>query len=174
MTSKKKRSRSAAAERRATTRPTQTVPTDPAPVEESPHLEPDLAGAAAIASAPNPDVAASNSLPVNETEALAQTEASVEATAMAPARESPAESVASANRLSALDAAAKVLAEVGQAMSCAEMIAAMATKGYWSSPRGRTPAGTLYSAILRELQTKGDKARYCKTERGKFRFNNAL
>jgi hypothetical protein len=58
--------------------------------------------------------------------------------------------------------------------SCAELIAAMAVKGYWSSPRGRTPAGTLYAAILRELQSKGEKARFGKTERDKFRLNSTL
>jgi HB1, ASXL, restriction endonuclease HTH domain len=70
--------------------------------------------------------------------------------------------------LSALDAAAKVLGETGQAMTCTELIVAMAAQGYWSSPKGRTPAGTLYSAVLRELKTKGDQARFRKTERGKF------
>jgi hypothetical protein len=69
---------------------------------------------------------------------------------------------------SALDAAAKVLGETGQAMSCPELIAAMAAQGYWKSPQGRTPAGTLYAAVLREIQTRGDQARFRKTERGKF------
>ena len=77
-------------------------------------------------------------------------------------------------RLSALDAAAKVLVETGQAMSCAELIAAMAAKGYWSSPKGRTPAATLYSALLRELQTKGENARFVKAARGQFRLRGAL
>jgi hypothetical protein len=54
------------------------------------------------------------------------------------------------------------------------LIAAMAAKGYWSSPRGRTPAATLYSAILRELQTKGETARFIKTERGKFAQRGAV
>jgi hypothetical protein len=36
---------------------------------------------------------------------------------------------------SALDAAAKVLGETGQAMNCPELIAAMAAQGYWVSPR---------------------------------------
>jgi hypothetical protein len=72
------------------------------------------------------------------------------------------------DKLSALDAAAKVLAETGQAMTCQEMIDAMAKKGYWTSPGGRTPAATLYSAILRELKSKGDQCRFVKTERGKF------
>jgi HB1, ASXL, restriction endonuclease HTH domain len=69
---------------------------------------------------------------------------------------------------SALDAAVKVLGETGQAMNCPELIAAMAAKGYWKSPKGRTPASTLYAAVLREIQTRGDQARFRKTERGKF------
>jgi hypothetical protein len=44
----------------------------------------------------------------------------------------------------------------------------MAAQGLWSSPAGKTPAATLYSALLKELQTKGDQARFVKTERGKF------
>jgi hypothetical protein len=67
-----------------------------------------------------------------------------------------------------LDAAAKVLGENGQAMTCQEMIDAMAAKSYWSSPNGKTPSATLYAAILREIQTKGKDARFTKTERGKF------
>jgi hypothetical protein len=70
-------------------------------------------------------------------------------------------------KLSCLDAAAKVLAEAGKAMTTQEMIDAMAAKGYWSSPGGKTPSATLYSAILREL-TKGTESRFVKTERGKF------
>jgi HB1, ASXL, restriction endonuclease HTH domain len=80
----------------------------------------------------------------------------------------PPDEPAPVKKLSALDAAAKVLGETGQAMNCPELIAAMAAKGYWSSPKGRTPAGTLYSALLRELKTKGENARFRKTERGKF------
>ena len=70
-------------------------------------------------------------------------------------------------KLSALDAAAKVLEETGKPMNCQEMIDAMAAKGYWTSPGGQTPAATLYSAILRELGNKGADARFVKTERGK-------
>ena len=71
-------------------------------------------------------------------------------------------------RLTALDAAARVLAESGQAMSCGELIAAMAAKGYWTSPAGKTPSATLYAAMAREIQVKGAAARFRKTERGKF------
>ena len=71
-------------------------------------------------------------------------------------------------KLSALDAAAKVLAESGEPMTSKEMIDAMAAKGYWTSPGGKTPQATLYAAILREMQTKGADARFTKTERGHF------
>ncbi len=53
-------------------------------------------------------------------------------------------------------------------MNCKEMIDAMAAKKYWSSPGGKTPHATLYSAILREINTKGKDARFKKSERGKF------
>ena len=53
-------------------------------------------------------------------------------------------------RLSALDAAVKVLEErdPGDApLSCAQMIERMAAKGYWTPVRGgKTPANTLYTA----------------------------
>jgi hypothetical protein len=75
---------------------------------------------------------------------------------------------AKAKKVGCLDAAAKVLAENGQAMNCQEMIEAMATKGYWTSPGGKTPHATLYSAILREITTKGQESRFVKSERGKF------
>jgi hypothetical protein len=48
------------------------------------------------------------------------------------------------------------------------MIEAMSAKGYWKSPGGKTPDRTLYSAILREIATKGKDARFKKTERGQF------
>jgi hypothetical protein len=74
----------------------------------------------------------------------------------------------SALKLSALDAAAKVLTETGTALTCQELIQVMADKGYWTSPAGKTPAATLYTAILKELKTKGALARFQKTAPGKF------
>jgi vancomycin resistance protein YoaR len=71
-------------------------------------------------------------------------------------------------KVSALDAAARVLEDAGQAMNSQEMIEAMAKKGYWSSPKGLTPHATLYAAILREIKMKGKEARFAKTDRGKF------
>ncbi len=74
-------------------------------------------------------------------------------------------------KLSAIDAAAKVLAEADEPLNAKQMIDAMATKGYWSSPGGKTPHATLYSAILREITAKGNEARFKKTERGHFAVN---
>ena len=76
-------------------------------------------------------------------------------------------------KLSALNAAARVLSETGQAMSCQEMITAMTAKGYWTSPGGQTPEATLYSAVIREIAKKGAESRFKKTERGKFASKGA-
>ncbi len=73
-----------------------------------------------------------------------------------------------ANTMSALDAAAKVLAQTNSPMTAQEMIEAMAAKNYWRSPGGATPRSTLYAAILRELKVKGNNARFKKTAPGKF------
>ncbi len=73
-----------------------------------------------------------------------------------------------AGKMSALDAAAKVLTESNEPMATKEMIEAMAAKSYWTSPGGATPHATLYSALLREINAKGKEARFVKSERGKF------
>ncbi len=73
-----------------------------------------------------------------------------------------------AKRVSALDAAAQVLAASSVPMRAIEMIAAMEAKGLWKSPGGKTPEATLYAAIIREIAAKGDKARFKKHERGVF------
>ena len=75
--------------------------------------------------------------------------------------------------LSQLDSAAKVLGEAAEPMTTKEMVDAMTNKGYWTSPGGKTPHATLYSAILRELQSKGDTGRFIKTDRGHFKLRTA-
>lgn len=70
--------------------------------------------------------------------------------------------------MSALDAAHRVLTESSEPLNAQQMIQQMSEKGYWTSPGGKTPHATLYSAILRELTTKGDNSRFVKTERGRF------
>jgi hypothetical protein len=74
-------------------------------------------------------------------------------------------------KLSCLDAAAKVLASAKEPMTTKALIEAMAEKKLWTSPGGKTPAATLYSAILREITTKGKEARFKKADRGLFGIN---
>jgi hypothetical protein len=101
-------------------------------------------------------------------ETVAPAKASSEAQPKKPAK-GPKEP--KGKKVSALDAAAKLLGEAGQPMTCMEMIEAMSKKGYSTSPGGATPQATLYSAILREIKIKGKEARFQKTERGKFAIN---
>jgi hypothetical protein len=75
--------------------------------------------------------------------------------------------------MSCLNAAVKVLVEKGEPMNCKEMIEAMATKGYWTTPGGKTPHATLYSSIAREIRDKGKESRFKKSERGKFASTGA-
>ena len=74
-------------------------------------------------------------------------------------------------KLSAINAAAKVLGETKKALNCKELVEAMADKGYWKSPGGQTPHATLYSAISRDIQKKGKDSRFKKADRGKFAVN---
>ncbi len=71
-------------------------------------------------------------------------------------------------RLSALDAAARVLAKAKEPLSCRQLIQIMAEQGLWKSPAGATPDRTLYSAMLKEVATKGDQSRFVRVERGRF------
>ena len=74
-------------------------------------------------------------------------------------------------KLSALDAAALVLAGTPEPMTAPELIEAMASRKLWASPNGKTPAATLSAAIGREIATKGTAARFQKTGRGRFARN---
>ncbi len=71
-------------------------------------------------------------------------------------------------KVSALDAAAQVLASSKEPMNAKELIEAMAAQGLWTSPGGKTPHATLFSALIREINVKGKESRFVKTERGKF------
>jgi len=79
---------------------------------------------------------------------------------------------AAPSKASALDAAARVLRESGQPMTCPELIEQMAAKGYWTSPKGKTPASTLYAAIAREVKLKGAASRFIKTGPGRFAWRD--
>ncbi len=71
-------------------------------------------------------------------------------------------------RLSALDAAAQILAKAGKPMKAQELIAAMAEQNLWKSPAGKTPHATLYAAMMREARDKGGASRFKKVGRGQF------
>ena len=78
---------------------------------------------------------------------------------------------AKSKKLSAIDAAAQLLKTSKEPMGCKQLIEAMAAKGLWTSPGGKTPHATLYSAILREINEKGKESRFVKTDRGRFAAN---
>jgi len=90
----------------------------------------------------------------------------------APADEKPAKAKKvkepKAKRVSAIDAAAQVLTASKEPMNCMALVEAMATQGLWESPGGKTPSATLYSAIIREIATKGKDSRFVKKDRGMF------
>ena len=90
------------------------------------------------------------------------------AKAKTPKAAAPAKTKKADGKMSALDAAAKVLADAGEPMNTKAMIEAMAAKNLWKSPGGATPWATLYSAITREINEKGADARFVKVERGQF------
>ena len=71
-------------------------------------------------------------------------------------------------RISGLDAAARVLEEVGEPLNVKQIVELAEQKHYWKSPGGETPSATIYSAIMREISKKGKDARFRKVERGKF------
>jgi hypothetical protein len=129
------------------------VESSPAPSEEAPAPE-------AIAEP------ATLTEPVPEEPAAPEPPAETKPAKKARARKPKAD--AAPQKTSALDAAAKVLGEELRPMSTKELIGLMAAKGYWSSPGGKTPAATLYSAFLREIDTKGDAARFVKVGKGQF------
>ena len=93
---------------------------------------------------------------------------SAKAPKAASAKKAKAKPATNGKKLSALDAAAQVLAASKEPMNAKQMIEAMTTQGLWKSPGGKTPHATLYSAILREIATKAAEARFQKTSKGHF------
>jgi hypothetical protein len=93
---------------------------------------------------------------------------------LAKVRKAKKEKADKPKRVSALDAAAEVLKASDAPMRAKEMVEAMAAQGLWSSPNGKTPEATLYSAIIREIGKaveSGTISRFRKTERGMFTYN---
>lgn len=74
-----------------------------------------------------------------------------------------------AKKLSLINAALEVLKSDNAALNTKQMVEAAKAKGYWTPGAGKTPEQTLYSAIMREIKTKGDASRFVKDARGHFR-----
>ena len=75
-------------------------------------------------------------------------------------------------RPSGLDAAVAVLAEAGKPLNCGDMVKRMLETGLWKT-NGKTPAATIYAAIIREIAAKGGDSRFRKTDRGTFELTAA-
>jgi HB1, ASXL, restriction endonuclease HTH domain len=176
----------AAAESAAAEALAQPAAPEPAPVEPSVEKpateatevpvvlarEPLPADATHTAEEVSPETAPESATPLEQTAGQPDV---LSATTKQPRRSKPtAAPQKKEKQRSALNAAAKVLEETDQALTCPELIAEMAARGYWTSPAGKTPAATLYSALLREISAKGSSSRFVKTERGKFARSGAL
>lgn len=72
-------------------------------------------------------------------------------------------------KMSGLDAAAKVLAEAGKPLGTKAIVEMALAKGYWRTS-GATPQGTLHAAISREIAAKGAESRFRKVARGMFEW----
>ena len=54
--------------------------------------------------------------------------------------------------------------KAGKAMKAGEIVEAMTTKGYWTSPGGKTPAATIYAAIITHIAKKGTDSMFARGE----------
>ena len=70
--------------------------------------------------------------------------------------------------LSALDAAHKVLVEIGTALTVRQITEVIQDKGYCPNLKGVTPHLTISSALQREVKGKGSESRFYKADVGLF------
>lgn len=92
------------------------------------------------------------------------------APAAAPAIEVPTQTAptpAPAKPMSGLDAAALILKDAGEPMDVQTLLTRILERALWKT-QGKTPAATLYSAIIREIRAKGTDSRFKKVDRGQF------
>jgi len=136
----------------------------PAPQRQTSHrtsavAEAQAADAAANANAVNPDL-----VPLAEAMKTDKTAKGLKT------KKPKASKTEKPRKTSGLDAAYQVLSHAGEPMRCGDMVEKMLATGMWKTD-GKTPAATIYAAILREIQTKGSAARFKKTARGLFTVN---
>ena len=92
-----------------------------------------------------------------------------------PARATKAKKTAAepkAKKVSGLDAAYEVLKARGEPMTCKAIVDEMLAKGMWKTG-GKTPSATIYSAMLREIDSKPGESRFTKSGRGLFTITNS-
>ena len=86
----------------------------------------------------------------------------------------PVQNTLRLKKASALDSAVRVLSESKEPQTCKQMIETMMAKNYWKpSHGGKTPANTLYAAIVKEIDTRGKDSRFEKVGRGQFALAGA-
>ena len=73
-------------------------------------------------------------------------------------------------KLSLLKAAIAVLEESDEALNTKQMIEQAKAKGLWAPGEGKTPEQTLYSAIAREIKSKGENSRFKLITKGHFKL----
>ncbi len=149
----------------ATTAPVEAEPVGEAPIVDDAPVEADgepIAEATNIEPALDAIVAATPVDAPGESAPIAET---AKPAKVKPARKPKADRP---RKMSALDAAAKVLAHAGRDLNTVEMIALMQAQALWESPNGRTPSATLSSAIIREITTKGSDSRFKKVAPGRY------
>jgi len=86
--------------------------------------------------------------------------------AVPPAAGPDAPTVAS-KPLSGLDAAAIVLRDASAPLNAQDLVGLMLERGLWKT-EGKTPAATIYAAMIREIKAKGSASRFLKADRGRF------
>lgn len=69
--------------------------------------------------------------------------------------------------LSGLDAAAILLREASAPLNAQDLVGLMLERGLWKT-EGKTPAATIYAAMIREIRSKGSDSRFVKADRGRF------
>jgi hypothetical protein len=83
----------------------------------------------------------------------------------APAGAKPA--ARAVTQISGLDAAAQVLRSAREPLNAKELVKRILAEGIWRSD-GKTPASTIYAAMIREIKNKGSNARFKKVGPGDF------
>ena len=72
-------------------------------------------------------------------------------------------------KMSLLTAAVAVLERTEEALGAKQLVERAKADGLWTPGAGKTPEQTLYSAMVREIKSKGESARFTK-EGGLFRI----